>query len=221
MELLIGFVLVFGLGFGISFAGSIPPAGVNLTAIRISMEQGKTQAMWFSFGAIIIEGILCFAALRFASFIASHQEINFWIKWIAVPVFLIMGIATLWPSSDAPVDVEGKTIKKNHWWKTNFTYGMFLCGINPMQIPFWLVWGTFFYAKGWLPYDLASTLVFVIGAVSGTYLLLYLFVVYAAKVMSRILTGHLSGKRLIGYIFVGLGLLQLGQNVWDQFTRSR
>jgi threonine/homoserine/homoserine lactone efflux protein len=218
MEVLIGFVFVFLLGFGISFAGSIPPAGVNLTAIHISMEQDKSQAMWFSLGAIIIEGVLCFIALRFASFIASHQEIEFWIKWIAVPVFLVMGIATLWPSSEPPEDVKVKEIKKNHWWKTNFTYGMFVCGINPMQVPFWLVWGTFFYAKGWLPYDLASTLVFVVGAISGTYLLLYLFIVYAAKVLSRILTGHLSGKRLIGYVFLGLGLLQLGQNIWYLYS---
>jgi len=221
MELLIGFVFVFALGFGISFAGSIPPAGVNLTAIRISIEQGKTQALWFSFGAIIIEAVLCFAALRFASFIASHQEIDFWIKWLAVPVFLIMGIAELWTSKAAPAEVEIKTIRKNHWWKTNFTYGMFVCGINPLQIPFWLVWGTYFYAKGWLPYDLMSTLVFVLGSIAGTYLLLYLFVVYAAKVLSRILKGSLSGKRLIGYVFLVLGLLQLGQNLWDIFTRSR
>jgi threonine/homoserine/homoserine lactone efflux protein len=217
MELLI----VFVLGFFVSFAGSIPPAGVNLTAIRISMEQDRAQALWFSFGAIIIEGILCFGALRFASFIASHQEIDFWIKWIAVPVFLIMGIAALWPSSDAPVEVEVQAIKKNHWWKTNFTYGMFLCVINPMQIPFWLAYGTYFYSNGWLPYDLLSTLVFTIGAVSGTYLLLYLFVVYAVKVLSRILKGNLSGKRVIGYVFLGLGLLQLGQNVWELINRSQ
>lgn len=221
MESLINLIIVFALGFGISFAGSIPPAGVNLTAIRISMEQGKIPALWFSFGAIIIEGMLCFVALRFASFIASHQEIDFWIKWIAVPVFLIMGIATLWHASDKPTGVEVKSIKKNHWWKTNFTYGMFLCGINPMQIPFWLVWGTYFYSKGWLPYDLVSTLAFVIGSITGTYLLLYLFIEYAAKVLSGILKGSLSGKRLIGYVFVGLGLLQLGQNLWDLFIQPQ
>ncbi|MDB5271756.1 MAG: hypothetical protein JWO58_123 [Chitinophagaceae bacterium] len=210
-------VFVFFLGFVVSFVGSIPPAGVNLTAIRISMEQNKTQALWFSLGAIIVEGILCFGALRFASFIASHQEIDFWIKWIAVPVFLIMGIASLWPTSAPAAEVEVKEIKKNHWWKTNFTYGMFVCGINPMQVPFWLAYGTYFYSNGWLPYDLLSTLTFVIGAISGTYLLLYLFVEYAAKVLSRILKGNLSGKRLIGYIFLGLGFLQLGQNLWELF----
>ncbi|HSZ72149.1 MAG TPA: LysE family transporter [Cytophagaceae bacterium] len=213
MELLI----VFVLGFFVSFVGSIPPAGVNLTAIRISMEQGKMQALWFSLGAILIEGVLCFIALRFASFIASHQEIDFWIKWIAVPVFLIMGAATLWHATDKPSDVHVKEIRKNHWWKTNFTYGMFVCGINPMQIPFWLAYGTYFYTNGWLAPDLLSTLVFMIGAISGTYLLLYLFIEYAAKVLSRILKGNLSGKRLIGYVFLGLGFFQLGQNLWEMF----
>ncbi len=221
MELLFNLVVVFALGFGISFAGSIPPAGVNLTAIHISIEQGKTEALWFSFGAIIIEGVLCFVALRFASFIASHQEIDFWIRWIAVPVFLIMGVATIWHAAEKPKDVEVKPIQKNHWWKNNFTYGMFLCGINPMQVPFWLVWGTYFYSKGWLPYDLLSTLIFVIGAVSGTYLLLYLFIEYAAKVLTRILKGSLSGKRLIGYVFIGLSLLQLGQNLWNLFIKPQ
>jgi threonine/homoserine/homoserine lactone efflux protein len=210
-------LFVFLLGFVVSFVGSIPPAGVNLTAIRISMEQAKPQALWFSLGAIIVEGILCFGSLRFASFIASHQEIDFWIKWIAVPVFLIMGIAALLPSSASTADLEVKEIKKNHWWKTNFTYGMFVCVINPMQIPFWLAYGTYFYSNGWLPYDLLSTLMFVIGAIGGTYLLLYLFVAYAAKVLSRILKGNLSGKRLIGYVFLGLGFLQLGQNLWELF----
>lgn len=214
--LLEGFI-VFALGFGISFAGSIPPSGVNLTVIQLSIEKGKSEALWFSLGAITAEAMLCFITLRFASFIASHQEIDFWIKWMAVPVFLIMGIAALWPITPSSEKIDVKRFQRKYWWKNNFTYGIVICLINPLQIPFWLVWGTYFFAKGWLSNDLASTIIFVIGAVLGTYFLFYLFIVYAGKVMARVLKGNLSGKRLIGFVFITLALIQLSQNLWEIF----
>ncbi len=205
-------MLAFVLGFVVSFAGSIPPAGINLTAIRIALEKNKTQALWFSGGAVLVEGVFTFISLHFASYVASHSHWEFWIHWTAVVVFLILGVAAFMPSKPN-TDQELKKSK----FGNDFMYGMFLSVINPLQIPFWLAYGTYFYTNHWLDTSMSTTMLFVVGAMLGTYLLLYVYAVYASKVLARIMKNTLSGKRVIGFIFLGLALLQLGQNLWDMF----
>jgi len=211
MELILAFVL----GFVVSFAGSIPPAGINLTAIRIALEKDKAQALWFSGGAVLIEGVFTFISLHFASYVASHSQWEFWIHWTAVLVFLILGIAAFIPTTPKPEQTVKKSTLGN-----DFIYGMFLSVINPLQIPFWLAYGTYFYSNHWLDTSMTTTLVFVVGAMLGTYLLLYIYAVYASKVLARIMKNTLSGKRVIGYIFLGLAFLQLAQNLWEMFKEQ-
>lgn len=210
-------VIAFTLGFVVSFVGSIPPAGINLTAIRIALEKTKSQALWFSWGAVLVEGVFIFISLQFASFLASHSHWELWIKWTAVVVFLVLGIAAFKPSASPP---EDEVAPKKSIWNSDFAYGMFLSVINPLQIPFWVAYGTYFYSNQWLNPAVVSTVVFIFGAMLGTFALLYVYAVYAAKVFTRIMKDTLSGKRLIGFIFLGLGLLQLGQNLWDLFKEQ-
>jgi threonine/homoserine/homoserine lactone efflux protein len=211
------FIVAFFLGFVVSFVGSIPPAGINLTAIRIALEKTKVQALWFSAGAVLIEGIFMIISLQFASYVAAHAHWEFWIKWTAVVVFLVLGIAAFWPV----VPKTDNANEKKSIWASDFVYGMFLSVINPLQIPFWLAYGTYFYTNQWLDAALTPTLVFVVGAMLGTYLLLYIYAVYASTVLARIMKDTLSGKRLIGFVFLGLALLQLGQNVWELYTKGQ
>lgn len=207
------YIITFFLGLVVSFAGSIPPAGINLTAIRIAIEKSKANALWFSAGSVLIEGVFIFISLNFASYVASHSHWEIWIKWTAVFVFLILGIAAFRTPSAAPEKVE----TKKQTGSSDFAYGMFLSVINPLQIPFWLAYGTYFYTNHWIDEALSTTIVFVIGAMIGTFILLYVYAVYASKVLSRIMKNTLSGKRLIGYIFLGLAVFQLAQNLWEYF----
>jgi threonine/homoserine/homoserine lactone efflux protein len=207
---MMSYFIAFFLGLVVSFAGSIPPAGINLTSIRIALEKSRNNALWFSAGAVFIEGLFTFVSLNFASYVASHSHWGVWIKWTAVLVFLVLGIAALQSTAPSKEKIEEKKQKGS----SDFAYGMFLSVINPLQIPFWLAYGTYFYTNQWIDTAISTTIVFVLGAMAGTYALLYVYVVYAAKVLSRIMKNTLSGKRLIGYIFLGLAVFQLAQNLW-------
>ena len=69
------FFLPLVLGFCIAFLAVILPGLINMTATKISMQEGKNVALSFAVGASVIIFFQTFIAVLFARFISNHQEI--------------------------------------------------------------------------------------------------------------------------------------------------
>jgi len=70
-----GFFLPLFLGFVVSVIGIFPPGLINMTAAKISVQDGRNRALIFTAGALVIVFFQTFMALVFARYIDSHQEV--------------------------------------------------------------------------------------------------------------------------------------------------
>ena len=86
------FYLPLVLGFFIAFLAVIPPGLINMTAAKISLQEGKNEAISFALGASAIIFFQTFIAVLFARFISNHQEIVSTLQEIGIFVFSLLSI---------------------------------------------------------------------------------------------------------------------------------
>ena len=89
-------VLPLFLGFCIAFLAVILPGLINMTAAKISLEEGKSQAMSFAIGASVIVFFQTYLAVLFARFISSHVEIISLLQEIGILIFTGLSVYFFW-----------------------------------------------------------------------------------------------------------------------------
>ena len=197
----------FLLGFIVSFIGSIPPASINLLVVKIASTKGIRKAIAFSAGAVSVEFVYSFVAILFSKYLMENESINQFIQLIAIPVFLILGCISIFKRSKKG---EAAELKKGG----EFLNGLIMGLINPLQIPFWMGYSSYFISIGWLKEDLSLILIFVTGIVLGTYVLLLIFAYYSKKWFysntNSVWNGNLINK-IIGWVFIALAVVQSGK----------
>ncbi len=202
----------FFLGFIISFIGTIPPSTFNLLAIKRATSTGVRKAMIFACGAVLIEFFYCFFAVMFSRYFLANKAIGDIIELIAVPVFILLAYMFLTKKHVEPTHNE-----QHPKGSTDFLQGLFIGIINPTQITFWLGYSTYFISIGWLKEELTFMTTFVIGVCAGSLVMLFIYAYYCKKWFygntPKLFTEKVLNK-IVGFIFVGLSIIQTGKLVW-------
>lgn len=201
----IGLIAIhFFIGFAASFIGSVPPAAINLTIIQISLSQGLRAALWFALGATLLELVYGKVALYFASWILQNKVVEVYITMLSVPVFLILAWFSFRAKPDPQPAENEAPVSKNAFW-----YGAFLGLINPLNIPFWVLWGTNFIKAKWIRDEEFWINVFIAGIVCGTLALLVLVAMISRRLQKRFSFNTAGINRAIGYVFLILSLYNI------------
>ena len=100
-------------GFCISFLAVILPGLINMTGAKISMQEGKNEALSFAFGASLVVFFQTFIAVLFARYINNHQRIVATLQEIGIFVFIglsiyFFGIAKKSKKLNRSVKIKGK-----------------------------------------------------------------------------------------------------------------
>lgn len=193
----------FFLAFVISYLGSIPPGVLNLTVVDISMRRALRPAFAFSLAAALIEFIQGLIALKFSEYLSMNPQIDFYIQVFVIPVFLGLGIYYLLQKTDTNHEVEESN-------SNAFIKGALLSVVNPLAIPFWLIWATYLSQKG-LPIldDGANMYSFVVGISIGSFATLMTYAYLSKLILSRISSINQWINKIIGVILLGLGVIQV------------
>lgn len=132
---------ILGLGFLISLLGSLPLGSLNVAAFQIYFKEGLTNAIYFSVGVALVEVIYVRISLVAMTWVMQHKKLFRALEWFTVFLFIGLAIATYLASTKATgnQDTAGILGIKLH----RFLLGVFLCAINPVQIPFWFLWSTY------------------------------------------------------------------------------
>ncbi len=162
----------FFLGTAVSFIGSIPIGAINLNVIKTSLVEGFRPALFFSFGATLIEFFYSFIAIQILDFIPDLHQYGTWFNIAAVPFFLTMGIQSF---------KSKQQVKKEAAVKKSFYSGILVSILNPLQIPFWIVWNSYFLKNGWITKDFFLLNFYVLGTGIGALLFLSLVSYIAGK----------------------------------------
>ncbi len=190
------------LSFGVSYAGSIPPGALNLTIIDVTLRQKMKQALYFSLACGLVEFFQTFIALKFSDYLSLNPKIGCYIQVLVVPVFLGLGLYNFLqkdPPTQQEVDEEQSPA---------FVKGIALSLANPLAIPFWLFWSTYFSQKGWLVLSNEYIAIFSIGVSLGSIATLMTYAYLSNLILSRIKSFSRWINEIIGGILIVLALYQ-------------
>jgi threonine/homoserine/homoserine lactone efflux protein len=200
------FYLPLVLGFFIAFLAVIPPGLINMTAAKISLQEGKNIAISFALGASVIIFFQTFIAVLFARFISNHQEIVSTLQKIGIFVFSVLSIYFFW------IAKKPKKIKTDSRVKgksSRFFLGMLLSILNLLPIPFYVFASMTLAASGYFSFDKIPVAEFVIGVMSGSFTVLYIYIVAFKKIENKTEFLMRNINTLIGSVTTFMAVLTL------------
>ena len=176
------FYLPLVLGFFIAFLAVIPPGLINMTAAKISLQEGKSEAISFALGASVIIFFQTFIAVLFARFISNHQEIVSTLQEIGIFIFSLLSVYFFW------IAKKPKKIKTDSRVKgksNRFFLGMLLSTLNLLPIPFYVFASMTLAASGYFSFDKIPVAEFVIGVMIGSFTVFYIYIVAFKKIENK------------------------------------
>jgi len=174
-------IIVFILGFISAFVGLIPPSMLNMTAVKISTTKGRDKARIYAIGVSITVFFQATIALLITKLLKENQHLIIYIKEVAALIFIILSIYFF--KKGFSERKENYTPKQRI--KNNFTVGLLLSFLNMFAIPYYCGVGTSLDMLGLLDFSKSTILTFVLGAVIGTYIILYLYIFTAQKISHK------------------------------------
>ncbi len=183
--------LNFLIGVLVNFIGYVPLGNVNLTVVQLTINRGIKAAMYFIVSFSVVEFFFTYTIMYFADWFASQERMLYWLDWILIFVFLILGFLS-WFNTQ-------KTREVHYSLKDSIRYGIILGIVNPMQIPFWMIGGTYLISKGWIHTGNGALAIFSLGSAIGSFLCLLAFskfstylnerFAFSSKVLNRSIAG--------------------------------
>ncbi len=201
---------VFLWGLIISFLGSLPLGTLNIAAMQIGIQENVTQAIYFSLGCLLVEMIYVRISLVGIEWVRKQEKLMKVMDWIAFSVILILALSSFyaaWNDGDS-----SKNIMLNNNLH-RFLLGMFLCAINPVQIPFWFGWSTVLFSKNILQPINSHYNTYIVGIGVGTLLGNAVFIFGGKWLTSRISNANEYINWIIGLVFLITAILQLIKNL--------
>jgi threonine/homoserine/homoserine lactone efflux protein len=200
------FLLPLVLGFCIAFLAVILPGLINMTAAKISLQEGKKEALSFAVGASAIIFFQTFIALLFARFISNHQEIVSTLQELGIFIFSLLSIYFFWIAKK-PKKI--KTDSKVKGKSNRFFLGMLLSTLNLLPIPFYVFASMSLAASGYFSFDKVQVSSFVIGVVSGSFTVLYIYIVAFKKIEKKTEFLMRNINTIIGFATTFMAVLTL------------
>jgi threonine/homoserine/homoserine lactone efflux protein len=173
-------ILPFLSGFIAAAIGIFPPGLINMTAAKISIIEGKTRALLFTLGAIIIIFFQTLIALIFARYIDSHLEVLVLLREIGFVIFSILTVYFLFIAKKQKNKMEDKIKIRSK--KSRFFLGMFLSAINFFPIPYYVLVSVSLASFEYFSFQTNCIYTFVSGAVLGSFVIFYAYIAFFKKI---------------------------------------
>ena len=127
-------------GFIVSFLGSLPLGYLNIIGVEVFSKLGINSLILYLFGVILIEAVVIYVTVIFANQLAGNKKIFKFIDFFAVFFFLLL--AYLFYANSNQTNQEHNYLD-DYVHYSPFLIGMVLCGLNFLQIPFWMGWNLY------------------------------------------------------------------------------
>jgi threonine/homoserine/homoserine lactone efflux protein len=198
--------LTFVLGLVVNFIGYIPPGNINLTLTQIAINRGMRQALRFITAFACTEFFFTFFIMQAAKWLSVQPHIEIIIDWVMVVLFSTLGTIT-WLNRKKPP-------KAKYSDRESIRYGILLGIINPMQIPFWMIAGTYLLAHQWILPGLFALGIFSLGSAAGAFLCLFIYAKSARYIQSKFELSTQFINTGIAILFFGFALYHIGKEVY-------
>ena len=154
-------------GFVVSFLGSIPLGYLNVIGFEIYSKQGLNSLIFFLFGVICVEMFVIYFTLIFAKQLVNNKKLMKFIDFFAVFFLLIIGYS-FYASANQTNEQQG--VLEKYAMYSPFLIGIFLSGINFLQVPFWTGWNLYLINGNYISIVNKLKLYYIAGTLVGTFL---------------------------------------------------
>jgi threonine/homoserine/homoserine lactone efflux protein len=177
-----GFALPLFLGFLTASVGITPPGLINMTAAKVSLKEGRSQALIFAAGATAVVLIQTYIAVVFAQFIDQNPDIIVLLREIGLGIFLALTLFFFWRGKRSENEV--KKIKF-HSKKSRFFFGMLLSALNFFPIPFYVFISVTLASYQYFSFDDLFICTFVFGSGTGAFFAFYCYIAFFKKMEAK------------------------------------
>jgi threonine/homoserine/homoserine lactone efflux protein len=169
--------LTFFIGLFANFIGYVPPGNINLTLAQITINRGLKQALMFITSFSCVEFFFTYFIMHAAKWLAGQVRLDMVIDWVMVVLFSVLGAITWKHRKKMPKTTYSNT--------ESIRYGILLGFLNPVQIPFWIITGTYLITHQWILDGKIALVIFSIGAAAGAFLALFLYAKFAKYIKTK------------------------------------
>ena len=185
------------------YIGLLSPGMLNMTGLKISIDNGRRQGVQFALGASFIVFIQAGIALFFADYLLKNPNITDALTTIAVFVFFILSIVFYVLSRQKG---EIKTSKAQGKFLLK---GVFMSMMNMLGVPFYLGMSVYLASIDKITIAHPYIIPFVVGAALGSFLLFYTYILLANTLVKRISFIAHNINLILSVLFLILGIFTL------------
>jgi hypothetical protein len=193
-----------GVGFLVSFLGSIPLGYLNVIGLDIYNSAGLSSTVFYLLGVICVEFCVIFLTLIFANKLNNSKKLLKFIEFFSVLFMFVLAYVFY---SSANSDSEKAFFSDSG--QNFFVAGILYSCLNFIQIPFWLSWNLYLLNNKYIEISNSRKYFYVFGTIAGTFagmLVLILSLHYFAHNV-EFLSKYLM-QIIIPLVFLGLGIFQ-------------
>ncbi len=198
-------IKIFFWGMLISFLGSLPLGTLNVAAMQIGIQESIREAMYFSFGSLLVEMVYVRISLVGIDWVRKQEKLMKAMEWVTLAIILALAAGSFISA------MKGGGTAKNVMLDNNmhrFLLGMFMCAINPVQIPFWFGWSTVLFTKKILQPKPSQYNSYIIGIGLGTLMGNAVFIFGGKWMVQKIANSQQYLNWVIGGIFALTAVIQ-------------
>jgi threonine/homoserine/homoserine lactone efflux protein len=177
-----GYALPLFLGFVTASLGITPPGMINMTAAKVSMNEGRTRAMIFSLGATLVVLVQTLIAILFAQFIDKNPDIVVHLREAGLAIFVVLTIYFFTRARKPKASTEET---KLHSKKSRFFLGMLLSALNLFPVPFYVFVSVTLSSYNYFSFERDFVYTFVIGSGLGSLFAFYCYIAFFKKMESK------------------------------------
>jgi len=170
-------ILTIFLGLAVNFIGYIPPGNINLTLVQITINRGLKQALQFITAFSCVELVFTYMIIHAAEWLSHQLKLEVIIDWVMIILFGVLGAIT-WINRSKPPKAK---VSRYH----SIKHGIIMGIINPMQIPFWMISGTYLITHGWIVTGTLPLILFSLGSAMGAFLCLFVYAKSASYIQNK------------------------------------
>jgi len=146
-----------------------------------------------------------------ARWLSGQLQLNTVIDWIMVVLFGVMGYIT-WIHRNKPP-------KANYSEHASIKYGILLGFLNPMQVPFWMVTGTYLITHEWILDGRVALVIFSLGSAAGAFLCLFIYAKFAKYIQERFALSTRLINTSIAILFFAFAMYHIVKQIYLSFFK--
>lgn len=195
-----------GVGFVVSFLGSLPLGFLNLVGLEVYTKLGLESLILYILGTIAVEIFIVYYTLVFANQLVKNKKLIKLLEFFGI--FFLLFLAFIFYLKSSLTVGSNAYLDAYLQWPI-FLVGVFLCCLNFLQIPFWLAWNLYFLNANYISAYKNLKFYYVFGTMIGVFLGMLFIICALAKVYEQIMffSNYLM-PLIIPIFFVVMAVLQ-------------